>query len=421
MKRIFYLFALLLLFSCQNEFNDESKSKSQEIFKDSLFVSEEEAIKISTARPTAAMTRFFTHDKIVENCFSYQNLYADTRGVSYDIPQFYIINYKDSGFVIISADKRLLPILASSDESTFKLEDKETMPLGIVEWLETMSYVVDSLRMHNVRQRDELKLVWNSFSGEGITRSDDDDDDDYNKDGPDDEVVTPICQSLNYGYREVHAIVGPLLTTKWGQGDSYNALVPKVCGTGRAPVGCVALAMGQIMNFYKYPASYDWNAMADNWGTIASAQLLVDVGSSVGMDYDCKGSGADIDRVVPALKGTFHYTSAALKDYNYDALKGELLYSKRPAILRGGKKGFLGAYKDGHAWVCDGAKELYSYRCLYDDDLKEFYSVPIGTYLYFHMNWGWNGNNNGWYGFDDFAVDGKTFNYKRKMVINIIP
>ena len=57
--------------------------------------------------------------------------------------------------------------------------------------------------------------------------------------------------------------VGPLIKTRWGQSSSndnmdqrsYNYYVTDYCDSceGYAPVGCVAVAMGQIMNYWKYP------------------------------------------------------------------------------------------------------------------------------------------------------------------------
>lgn len=44
-------------------------------------------------------------------------------------------------------------------------------------------------------------------------------------------------------------------------------------------------------------------------------------------------------------------------------------------------------------------------------------------YLQFHMNWGWDGNSNGWYGFDSWAPTGTglNFQYYKRAIINLHP
>ncbi|MBO7629572.1 MAG: C10 family peptidase, partial [Bacteroidales bacterium] len=59
--------------------------------------------------------------------------------------------------------------------------------------------------------------------------------------------------------------VDPLITAKWGQGSPYNALCPP-----NTPVGCVAVAMGQVMRYWGYPEhgidshSYTYNGITHN-------------------------------------------------------------------------------------------------------------------------------------------------------------
>src|SRR5690606_22854305 len=48
---------------------------------------------------------------------------------------FYVINYEDGGFLILSGDKRVEPILAWSETDSFPLENVEEFPSGLVQWL----------------------------------------------------------------------------------------------------------------------------------------------------------------------------------------------------------------------------------------------------------------------------------------------
>ena len=90
----------------------------------------------------------------------------------------------------------------------------------------------------------------------------------------------------------------------------------------------------------------------------------------------------------------------------------------KPVILSGGEKkywlGLIPYYADGHAWVADGY--MRGFECYYDDN-----GNVNGGYCYvlFHMNWGWNGSYNGFFGLNNFSVAGDSYNYKRKMVYGI--
>lgn len=90
----------------------------------------------------------------------------------------------------------------------------------------------------------------------------------------------------------------------------------------------------------------------------------------------------------------------------------------KPVILSGGEKkywlGLIPYYADGHAWVADGY--MRGFECYYDDNGN----VNGGYgYVLFHMNWGWNGSYNGFFGLNNFSVAGDSYNYKRKMVYGI--
>jgi len=60
------------------------------------------------------------------------------------IPLYYIINYKDNGgFVVLSADKRCMPILAYSDKGFF---NKENISGGLRDWIERSKGYVEMMK-----------------------------------------------------------------------------------------------------------------------------------------------------------------------------------------------------------------------------------------------------------------------------------
>ena len=68
-------------------------------------------------------------------------------------------------------------------------------------------------------------------------------------------------------------------------------------------------------------------------------------------------------------------------------------------------------YRDGHAWVVDGYNQTTG---CYENGLSY-------SYIYYYMNWGWNGGENGWFGCGDFTPAGYNFNYKSGAVVGIKP
>lgn len=391
---------LFSLVGCNKDLPNQSKEGgSSEVFAN--FVSANEAEEI------AASIRFeegmdSEHDGVVLKKNMYVNKVIEhiTK-----IPDengeivYYIINYKNNGFIILSADRRINPVLAFSESSNFPM-DLALYPDGIVDWLENTKNCIRDIRLKKVSQTSELKEAWQPSSIQQVLNNNEPIEEFPPNDGD--------CQN------EIK-IVGPLLTTSWNQVNGYNALVPLECGNEKAPAGCVAIAMAQVMKYHRFPNTYNWDAMANHYATMETAKLIRDIGNAVDMKYGCDGSGAKTKKeVASSLVHDFGYSNAKYADYNYDMVKQQI-NSKQPVILRGGrKKGWwiFGTYADGHAWVCDGYKSvlIYDKRC-----------IGYGS-LYLHMNWGWQREElNGWYSVSNWNPDNSTYNYGRGMVYDIKP
>lgn len=239
-----------------------------------------------------------------------------------------------------------------------------------------------------------------------------------------------------------------LLSTKWGQTTSndtgnnidytaYNYYVTDSCSDcvdGHSPAGCMAVAMGQIMNYWKYPIiqygksyehQFDWCNMADlltqnndnyNGERNAIARLLADCGAACNMNYcfmsRCCSFAWPID-AKNALVDTFGYSSDI-------SLKRRILYTDedwKQLIIDDLINGFPVLYSSistpedrsisgmgGHAFVCDGYKENANL---------------------FHFNLGWRGNSNGWYNIDNLifinGADTSDFNNFERAIFHIHP
>ena len=285
---------------------------------------------------------------------------------------FYVFNADGKGFVIVSGDDNVVPILAYSDEGIF---DPNNIPPNARKWLEEYKSQIRDVIDNNISATKEIKKEWANYLS-GLTQS------------------TP---------KDI-ASVNPLVSTKWDQAPYYNALCPS-----NSVTGCVATAMAQIMKYWNYPATgsdfhsynhqtygmlsanfgsttYDWGAMPNvvSSPNNAVATLMYQLGVSVDMSYSPEVSGAYVIQNSPtpqacseyALKTYFGYKSTlqGIERDNYNQtqwvnlLKGELDAS-RPILYAGFGSG------GGHAFVCDG----------YDNN------------NFFHFNWGWGGAYDGYF------------------------
>jgi hypothetical protein len=79
-----------------------------------------------------------------------------------ETPLFYAINYTNGGFIIISADKRVSPILAYSNESFFDFDNEK--PQGLVKWKDGISQLITEKRIRNEKQCNALVIEWDRFT-----------------------------------------------------------------------------------------------------------------------------------------------------------------------------------------------------------------------------------------------------------------
>ena len=310
---------------------------------------------------------------------------------------FYVFNTED-GFVIVSADDCETPIIGYSHEGRFDPNDvPEQMEAYLQDFVARMQYGIEN---HIVADETTARQ-W--------------------------ELVKTTGRLNNH---KVTKAVEPLLTEMWHQGCLYNNLCPSMEHTpcGHAEVGCVAVAMGQIMHYWRYPETgwgshsysnsgltlsadfgntvYDWDHMPDsltdnsnNAEIEAVATLLFHCGVSVNMKYTSNGSGADSGDVPDALIRYFNYSRhlhiekrSDFDDEEWKSMLKACLDLHQPVYYEG--KGGQGS----HAFVCDG----------YDsNDLL-------------HFNWGW-GRANGYFALGNLNPIGFSFNEKNYAIFDINP
>ena len=310
------------------------------------------------------------------------------------VAALYVFNTSD-GFVIVAADDCETPIIGYSHEGRF---DPNNVPVQMEAYL------------HDITARIQYGIENHVVADESTARQWD--------------LVKSTGQLSEH---KSDKAVAPLLTDQWHQGCLYNSLCPPGHGPcGHLKVGCVAMAMGQIMHYWGYPAkgigshsynngtisanfgdtTYDWEHMPDSLTDNSSdaeieavATLLYHCGVSVDMIYSLSGSGATSADVPDAMVRYFGYSRrlhrekrASYSNEEWLQLLKDCLNLRQPVYYTGhGDQG-------GHAFVCDG----------YDDnDLL-------------HFNWGW-GVAAGYFAIGNLNPLGNEFNDSNTAIFDIYP
>ena len=131
---------------------------------------------------------------------------------------FYVFNTAD-GFVIVAADDCETPIIGYSREGRF---DPNDVPVQMEDYLQDFVARIQYGMEHHIEADERTAKQWESVKTTGRLNN-----------------------------RKDSKSVEPLLTEKWHQGCLYNSLCPSFSKVpcGHAEVGCVAVAMGQIMHY----------------------------------------------------------------------------------------------------------------------------------------------------------------------------
>lgn len=295
-------------------------------------------------------------------------------------PHLYILN-TENGWAIMSSDTRVQPILAySTQNASFDVND---IPDGLRVLLQDYD---DAIRFAQDSLQDTENAEWEQITTHST--------------GEKPRVLLSRCSEVLWNQaKNFNKVCSP----------SYNQLCPTfyTSACGHTYVGCTAVAMAQIMWYYKWPYYavvpnsisttgepsaeghlqwYNWDKMpyalfyttpSDQATMVAT--LLRDCGYAAKMEYGANGSGASLENAMEALSNTFGYSS----DISYHKKSLTINWAKKlKAEIDAGRPVLYAAYQkegDGHAFVIDG----------YEGDK-------------FHINWGWGDTiaNSGVYALD---------------------
>ena len=317
-----------------------------------------------------------------------------------DAPLFYVFN-GENAFVVVSAEKRTKSVLAYSTSQNF---DPENIIPPVRMWLDSYRRQIQAARLSG----QSCLQTW----GEDSIR-----------------IVEEVA---------------PMTESRWGQGIPYNYFCPKddKGRNERCATGCVATAMAQLMYHFRWPESgtgsysyvhedygrlsadfgssrYEYRKMCDRPSQPnAAASLLINhCGVAVDMVYGPNSSGMYNHKAAYAMRTYFKYspeTKYIFRDSNgmahdsiqqvpypldWDSVVVAHLKKRIPVYYAGWSK----PWTDGHGFVCDGYQKFSDGRC------------------FFHFNFGWEGQADGYFHTGDLTPGSYNFNLAQEVIVNAVP
>lgn len=278
---------------------------------------------------------------------------------------FYVIRStqsQDGGYVVVSADQRMTPILGYSNHTQF---DAEEMPCALRAWL-----------THYATELREASQTEHTYAANASA------------------ARLPVQTGG----------VEPLIKTSWGQRYPYNKLCPNPNNRSEPCLtGCVATALAQILYYYQYPKqgkgtysykSYIWNTDFsvdfDNAGPYDWDNMLLDYSKSTYTEQQA-------DAVATLM---YHCGVLSKMIYNYSESGSSMTSLDRNCIKHLGIDGDLYVSSNSSSWHRWHEHILFelnhrrpvmyaaSEHCFILDGYKTFENNDTP---YYHMNMGWNG------------------------------
>lgn len=317
---------------------------------------------------------------------------------------FYYVNATEGGWLLIAAENSINPILGYSETGSFKVKN---MPKHISSFLDiTYSKSIKALRKDKITATSEVNKLWKSA-----------------------------------GIRTKGETQKLLKTANWGQDNPYNLKCPKVVEDGRtytSVTGCVATTTAIVLRYHEWPAkatgviegytyrtdynksvtipaiandhSYDYSQMPLETSAIrtttqkdAVSTLMYDCGVLMQCNYNYNtGTGAYGESIPRRLYEKMGYSANAQNIYR-DACASDAEFIRIiKAEIDADRVVPFGGYSErdgGHQFLCDG----------------------YNSKNYLHINWGWEGDDNGYFAVDMQIPSSYIFNEGQSITIGLEP
>lgn len=366
----------------------------------------------------AAVTEQYSIKKIDSETISLANVQiAENRSASlekYDDVDFYLYqisgtNDENLGYAVLTNDRRIGEIVSITDNSEFH-SDISKVPFMQMFCLQLENYIEETAEIWNSLTDDDLEEARSAYSGIGASGN---------------------YTYSNWKYNSGN--ISNILTTKWGQGNPYNAGIAAAKGDNYL-TGCGATAVAQVMAFHEYPkvcsdtiknelnskwsaasswnGIYDWNAIKEyengyylsSAGKMMLGAFMYQVAEGVQSSYGTSATSTYTSNYPPFLQSV-GYSTDSIQGYSFESIYNSI-NNDCPVVITGAAKKHIGehrflwwtwetddGYSEGHAWVVDGYCNM---RCT-ATNINDSNDVQTFTSNYVHCNLGWSGLDNGYY------------------------
>ena len=376
-KTLILSFFLLMFISCSKEQSLPTMNYSEETYTIPLSTALESLNNVLNGLSSVPGTKSATPDsRFSIDVFGGSSITSTkAAGLNFSIPDtlMYLVNFDDAqgGFAVLAGDSRLgEPVYCVAENGSIGAED--------------FSQAFDFLHSNMTKAGDINDDSFTDIGQKFVPAL----------------ILSSMLADLKYGpitetETKSTAITtnSVLLKTKWTQWSPFNTYTFDDDGV-RSPVGCVALACAQIMQYCRKPTNPTFDGVSCSWNEMGEvysyqyidalhctesakeqvARFLKHIGkrSLCNIRYDPEGSGGYAAGVVRTLE--YYDYKDVKKRTGFGATNqskaSAMLANKRPVYLDGSDFHNGG----GHAWVIDGEWNGY-----------------------FHCNWGWSGKWDGFY------------------------
>jgi len=314
-----------------------------------------------------------------------------------DTTVFHVYNF-ENGFVIVAANDVSEPVLGFGLTQPFDFND---MPPALQDLLENYKQEIVQAKRQNTKKSQGISEKWTEYLD-----------------------TTPS--------RALYMPATWLVETTWGQDSgsvsgsniAYNHYCPLDAQGHKTVLGCGAVALAQILNYWRcrvHPQgtarcklpngdtvsinfanqTYNWGGMIPNEANTTNALFLYHCAVALNSIFGSRKNGGteSYPTNVPSTLTTYFgftdtiYYKNSYSDQNWiDSLKKNI-DNRRPVFYAGsGNNG-------GHGWVIDG----------------------YNSGNYFHCNWGWRGSYNDWYLLSNLTAGGHNLNNNQRAIVDIYP
>ncbi|MEI7899839.1 MAG: PQQ-binding-like beta-propeller repeat protein [bacterium] len=348
----------------------------------------------------------------------------------------HVLELAPAGYVVLSADTDIAPVIAYSLECPFTWQDEpQNVLLHMVSWdmanrLKALPETADAVKEKNRTQwglyldaRAALFVPGGKGSASiGV------------------ESIVPPLPGLLADTEQW----GKWVQTTWKQTGPYNKFCPKDPKTqNRCLTGCTATAMGQIVNYWHYPCTVSFASIADDYrfswdpgGSDGTRTINLD-GDSATLDFpaytnwDLKydASDDDVAHISSAcgISLKMWYTSYSSGAWpTADSFTSKFRYVSAEEVWPGNPWMPVDFWSVLLRNMKNEQPALISIFEKYDSTNDVFYgsghSIVVDGYKSSgenHLNYGWSGSSDGWYFIPNDMTP--TYHFIARAVVNVHP